>query len=161
MNVGERKNLPRELRLVLEDVGAGPLYCSTVALYAPRTRIFVDEAYMERDFRSILSSLLAICFLAWLGVRQPILWGVRLPNQLSYPLFCILISALLLVVRRVSGMLQDLDLFGEPTSSALTFLRIFTARSYMLDVEVIFGGRKVPCAPQSLHLIPERVLRSM
>eukprot|EP00752_Nemacystus_decipiens_P004301 g3930.t1 len=43
---------------------------------------------------------------------------------------------------RVSTVLLDLDLFGEPTSSALTFLRIFTARSYMLDVEVIFGGRK-------------------
>eukprot|EP00903_Cladosiphon_okamuranus_P014070 g13077.t2 len=46
------------------------------------------------------------------------------------------------VPRRASNMLQDLDLFGEPTSSALTFLRIFTAKSYMLDVEIIFGGRK-------------------
>lgn len=45
--------------------------------------------------------------------------------------------------RRVSSILMDMDLFGEPTSSALTFLRIFTARSYMLDVEVIFGARKV------------------
>jgi len=44
--------------------------------------------------------------------------------------------------RRASSLLADLELFDEPTSSALTFLRIFTARSYMLDVEVIFGGRK-------------------
>ncbi|CAM9276692.1 unnamed protein product [Ectocarpus sp. 13 AM-2016] len=43
----------------------------------------------------------------------------------------------------VSSLLSDLDLFDQPASSALTFLRIFTARSFMLDVEEIYGGRPV------------------
>ncbi|CAM9484435.1 unnamed protein product [Pylaiella littoralis] len=40
-----------------------------------------------------------------------------------------------------SSLLSDLQLFDSPASSALTFLRIFTARSFMLDVEKIYSGR--------------------
>lgn len=40
-------------------------------------------------------------------------------------------------------MLSNLDLFDTPASSALTFLRIFTARSFMLDVDRMYDDRKV------------------
>eukprot|EP00752_Nemacystus_decipiens_P009899 g8831.t1 len=43
---------------------------------------------------------------------------------------------------RDSTLLGDLDLFSEPTSSALTFLRIFTSIPFMLDVEQIYRGKK-------------------
>ena len=45
--------------------------------------------------------------------------------------------------RRDSSFLGDLDLFSQPTWSALTFLRIFTSIPFMLDVEQIYGGKKV------------------
>lgn len=40
-------------------------------------------------------------------------------------------------------MLSDLELFDNPASSALTFLRIFTARSFILDVDKIYQDRGV------------------
>eukprot|EP00903_Cladosiphon_okamuranus_P013924 g12951.t1 len=43
---------------------------------------------------------------------------------------------------RDSSILGDLDLFSEPTSSALTFLRMFTSIPFMLDVEQIYRGKK-------------------
>lgn len=47
------------------------------------------------------------------------------------------------VSRHDSPVLSDLDLFDEAPSSALTFLRIFTARSFMIDVDKIYGARRV------------------
>ncbi|CAN0188230.1 unnamed protein product, partial [Scytosiphon promiscuus] len=41
-----------------------------------------------------------------------------------------------------SPVLSELELFDEAPSSALTFLRIFTARSFMLDVDTIYGARR-------------------
>ncbi|CAM9815125.1 unnamed protein product [Scytosiphon promiscuus] len=43
---------------------------------------------------------------------------------------------------RDTSFLGDLDLFGRPTSSALTFLRIFTSIPFMLDVEHSYRGKK-------------------
>ncbi|CAN0096267.1 unnamed protein product [Pylaiella littoralis] len=43
---------------------------------------------------------------------------------------------------RDTSLLGDLDLFSYPTSSALTFVRMFTSIPFMLDVEKIYGGRK-------------------
>ncbi|CAM9865839.1 unnamed protein product, partial [Hapterophycus canaliculatus] len=40
------------------------------------------------------------------------------------------------------SFLGDLDLFSKPTSSALTFLRIFTSIPFMLDVEHSYRGKK-------------------
>lgn len=45
--------------------------------------------------------------------------------------------------RHSSAMLSDLDLFDNPVSSAMTFLRIFTARSFMLDVDKLYDDRGV------------------
>ncbi|CAM9319739.1 unnamed protein product, partial [Hapterophycus canaliculatus] len=41
-----------------------------------------------------------------------------------------------------SPVLSELELFDGAPSSALTFLRIFTARSFMLDVDIIYGARR-------------------
>lgn len=41
------------------------------------------------------------------------------------------------------AFLGELQLFSEPTSSALTFLRIFMSISFMLDVEELYEGKKV------------------
>lgn len=40
-------------------------------------------------------------------------------------------------------MLGDLDLFSEPLSAGLTFLRIFLSIPFMLDVEELYSGEHV------------------
>lgn len=45
--------------------------------------------------------------------------------------------------RHDTDTLSDLNLFDGPLSSAMTFLRIFTARSFMLDLDKLYHDRPV------------------